>query len=81
MKLYLVEHVQKRGQYFEGKMIGICSTKAKAEEVVRKYEILDGFKETIEGFKIRIFILDKNYHEKGFKSWYEKKYEQIKERV
>ena len=78
MKLYLVEHVQKRGQYFDGKMIGICSTKEKAEEIVRKYEKLEGFKDTKEGFKIRTFTLDKNYHEKGFQSWYEKKYGQTK---
>ena len=79
MKLYLVKHLQKNGKYFEGKMIGICSTKERAEEIVRKYEKLEGFKKTKDGFKIKIFTLDKSYHEKGFKSWYEKKYEQIKE--
>ena len=41
MKLYLVEHVQKRGEYFDGKLIGICSTKEKAEEVIKKYGQLE----------------------------------------
>ena len=72
MKLYLIEHIVKIGVFSEGKIIGITSTKKKAEEIVKEYEKKTGFKKYKNGFKIKRMELDKSYHGKGFKSWYKK---------
>ena len=72
MKLYLIEHIVKIGVFSEGKIIGITSTKKKAEEIVKEYEKKTGFKKYKNGFRIKRMDLDKNYYENGFKSWYEK---------
>jgi hypothetical protein len=72
MELYLVEHDIKVGTFFEGKMIGITSTKEKAEKIIKEYKKKTGFKKYKNGFRIKRMELDKSYHGKGFKSWYEK---------
>ena len=72
MELYLIEHIRKVETFSEGKIIGITSTKEKAEKVVKEYKKKTGFKKYKNGFKIKRMELDKSYHGKGFKSWYKK---------
>ena len=72
MKLYLIEHIRKVEAFSEGKIIGITSTKEKAEKVVKEYKKKIGFKKYKNGFKIKRMVLDKSYHGKGIKSWYKK---------
>ena len=72
MELYLIEHNRKIGVFSEGKIIGITSTREKAEKIVKEYEKKTGFKKYKNGFRIKRMELDKSYHENGFKSWYEK---------
>ena len=72
MELYLIEHIIKTGVFSEGKIVGITSTKEKAEKIVIKYKKKTGFKKYKNGFKIKRMELDKSYHRKGFKSWYKK---------
>ena len=38
MGLYLIEHIRKVETFSEGKIIGITSTKEKAEKVVKEYK-------------------------------------------
>ena len=38
MELYLIEHIRKVETFSEGKIIGITSTKEKAEKVVKEYK-------------------------------------------
>ncbi|MDR2879433.1 MAG: serine kinase [Fusobacteriales bacterium] len=72
MELYLIEHIIKIGAFSEGKIVGITSTKEKAEEIVKEYEKKIGFKKYKNGFRVKRMELDKNYYENGFKSWYKK---------
>ena len=72
MYLYLIEHNRKVNGFYEGKMIGIVSTREKAEKIVKEYEKKKGFKEYKNGFKIKKIKLDKDYYENGFNSWYKK---------
>ncbi len=72
MELYLIEHIIKTGVFSEGKIVGITSTKEKAEKIVIKYKKKTGFKKYKNGFRIKRMELDKSYHGKGFNSWYKK---------
>ena len=72
MELYLIEHDIKIGAFSEGKIIGITSTKEEAEKIIKEYKKKTGFKKYKNGFSIKRMELDKSYHERGFKSWYEK---------
>ena len=72
MELYLIEYIRKVETFSEGKIIGITSTKEKAEKVVKEYKKKTGFKKYKNGFKIKRMVLDKSYHGKGIKSWYKK---------
>ena len=72
MELYLIEHIRKVEAFSEGKIIGITSTKEKAEKIVKEYKKKTGFKKYKNGFKIKRMVLDKSYHGKGIKSWYKK---------
>lgn len=72
MELYLIEHSRKVGVFSEGKIIGITSTKEEAEKIIKEYKKKTGFKKYKNGFTIKRMKLDKSYHGKGFKSWYEK---------
>ena len=46
--------------------------KEKAEKLITDYKKKEGFKKDENGFRIKKMKIDKSYHEKGFKSWYEK---------
>ena len=70
MKFYLLEHEIKYGKYTEGKMIGVCSSREKAIQLVEEYKKLPGFEDHKENFKIKEMKLDKGKYKKGFKSWY-----------
>ncbi|MCP1225897.1 serine kinase [Sebaldella sp. S0638] len=72
MYLYLIEHNIKINEFYEGKIIGIVSTREKAEKIVKEYERKKGFKEHKNDFKIKKIELDKDYYGNGFKSWYKK---------
>ena len=72
MELYLIEHIRKVETFSEGKIIGITSTKEKAEKVVKEYKKKTGFKKYKNGFRIKRMKLDKSYYGKGFNSWYKK---------
>ena len=73
MKVYLLQHMYAYGdelQHEEIKLIGVYSTQGKAEETVKIYQKLPGFKDhEAECFYIDEFEVDKDCWREGFCSW------------
>ncbi len=55
----------------EQKQLGVYSTHQKAEDVIEKYKLLPGFKDSPEGFLIDKTEVDKSEWEEGYISWKE----------
>lgn len=52
-------------------MIGVYSSKEKAEEVVGKYKKLPGFRYYQDGFNIDEYVVDRDNWTEGFITWSE----------
>ncbi len=66
-KAFLVQHVHDLSSddaYV--KIVGIYSSKEKAESTVERYRSLPGFKNYPKGFNISEYEIDKDYWEEGF---------------
>lgn len=70
---YVLQHsyeVGEDGSFDEVKLIGVYSSKEKAEQVIRRYIILPGFKEhPMECFHISEYEIDKDQWTEGFINW------------
>lgn len=70
---YVLQHsyeVGEDGSFDEVKLIGVYSSKEKAEQVIRRYIILPGFKDyPIECFHISKYEIDKDQWTEGFINW------------
>jgi hypothetical protein len=69
--VYLLQHsfeYEYKGELFEEtKIIGIFSTKEKAEKIISHYSALPGFKDhPLECFYLDRYELNKNFWEDGF---------------
>ena len=68
--VYLLQHSYEYGydmEFSETKIIGIYKTREAAEETLKHYMNLTGFKEhSIDDFYIAKYELDKNHWEEGF---------------
>ncbi len=66
-EVYVLHHVR---EYENGgedvKLLGIFSSERKAEEEIKHYKRLEGFKKHPEGFSIDKYILNKTEWEEGF---------------
>lgn len=64
--VFLLQHSYEVNEIEYTKVIGIYSTRNKAQEVISTYKELPGFKEYPEDFYIDEYHLDKNEWEEGF---------------
>lgn len=68
--VYVLQHsyeIGEEGEFDETKMIGIYSSKKKAEETIEIYKVLPGFKDySISCFHISKYEIDKNHWTEGF---------------
>jgi hypothetical protein len=64
--VFLLQHSYELDGCDETKVIGVYSSKEKAETVACKYKNLPGFKEHPDCFYIDEYLIDKNYWEEGF---------------
>ena len=76
MKCWKVSHKHKLIDHIECKEIGIYSSKEKAEKAIEQLKTKNGFKDTVDGFKItKIFtlfkprFLDNTYWDEGFDTY------------
>ena len=76
MKYWKVSHKHKLIDRIERKEIGIYSSKEKAEKALEQLKTKNGFKDTVDGFKItKIFtlfkprFLDNTYWDEGFDTY------------
>lgn len=65
--VFLLQHSYEVGEFDETKVIGIYSSKEKAEETVKRYKQLPGFKDyPDECFYIDEYELDSDNWQEGF---------------
>ncbi|EHQ89567.1 DUF7336 domain-containing protein [Desulfosporosinus youngiae] len=64
--VFLLQHYYEVENLEETKIIGIYSTKEKAEVIIRKYQELPGFKLYPGGFYIDEYNLDEDNWTEGF---------------
>lgn len=64
--VFLLQHSYEVNEIEETKIIGIYSTKEKAEKIIDKYKELVGFKDHPNCFFIDEYKVDNNYWEEGF---------------
>jgi len=68
--VYILQHsyeVGDDGQYDETKLIGVYSTREKAEQVIERYRMLPGFRDYPIGcFHIAKYEIDKDHWSEGF---------------
>lgn len=68
--IYVLQHsyeVGEDGDFDETKMIGVYSSKGKAEKTIEKYKMLPGFKDyPISCFHISEYEIDKDHWNEGF---------------
>ncbi len=71
--VYVLQHsyeIGEEGEFDETKLIGIYSSKEKAEKVIEIYKALPGFKEyPISCFHIDKYEIDKDHWSEGFINW------------
>jgi len=65
-KVYLLQHNYEVDGSDYTKIIGIYSTREKAEAVKEHYSSLRGFKRYPESFFIDVYVIDKNHWVEGF---------------
>jgi hypothetical protein len=66
MKVYLLQHSYVLNEADETKIIGIYSSREKAEMIVEYYKVKPGFSEHKDDFFIDEYIVDENNWEDGF---------------
>jgi len=64
--VYIVEHSYENDDCEEAKLIGVFSTKEKAEQIVKQYKKLPGFKDFPDNFYINKYELDVSEWKEGF---------------
>lgn len=64
--VFLVQHSYEIGEFEETKIIGIYSTREKAEIVIEQYKCIQGFKDYPDRFYVSEYKIDKNHWEDGF---------------
>lgn len=73
--VYLLQHSYEVetevGVFDETKLIGIFSSKEKAEKAIEEYKKITGFKNYPENFYVGQYELDKRYWGEGFITWEE----------
>ncbi len=66
-KVYLLHHVKEFDDGSEDiKLLGVFSSKRKAQDALKDHKKLPGFKDSIEGFTIDVYIVDKSEWNEGF---------------
>ncbi|MCM3630409.1 hypothetical protein M3194_24045 [Paenibacillus glycanilyticus] len=78
--IFIVQHsyeVGEDGLYDETKLIGVYSSKEKAESVVKRYKRLPGFKDYLDAFYISEYEIDKDNWTEGFIKWSDANDEQV----
>lgn len=71
-KVFLLQHSYEVGEFDETKLIGIYSSKEKAESTVERFKHLSGFKDyPHECFYIDEIEIDKDHWTEGFIKWEE----------
>jgi hypothetical protein len=66
MELFVVHHVQETGDADEIKLIGIYSTRMRAEEAIRRLTPQPGFRAAPDAFHIDRYRVDEDYWPEGF---------------
>lgn len=64
--VFLLQHSYEQGECEETKIIGIYSSKAKAEETIERFKNIIGFKEHQDCFYIDEYDIDKDNWIEGF---------------
>ncbi len=64
--VYLVHHTYEVDLNEEPKLIGIYSTREKAEQVIEMYKKKIGFRDYLDGFYIISYEVDRNHWQEGF---------------
>ena len=66
-KIYLLQHSYEREEYDETKIVGIYSTRKKAQTTINRYKKITGFKDYPEScFYIDEYEVDLDYWKEGF---------------
>src|ERR1051325_8199517 len=66
MEVYVLHHVYKRDESEESKMLGVYSTRERAEEAIERLKVQPGFVDYPTGFEIDPYNLDEDEWEEGF---------------
>lgn len=64
--VFLLQHSYEQGECEETKIIGIYSTRKKAEETIEKFKGVTGFKDYPDSFYIDEYELDEDNWVEGF---------------
>jgi hypothetical protein len=65
-KVYILQHVHKIDDMEDVKLIGIYSTKKKAEDAKKRSKKMPGFKQNLKGFSIDEYVIDEDQWAEGF---------------
>ena len=65
-KVYLLYHSYEEDGEEDSKLLGVFSSKEKAQEVIKTHKLLPGFKDHLEGFLIDEYLIDKSEWNEGF---------------
>ena len=68
--VFLLQHSYEVDGVDEVKIIGIYSSKKKAEKVIEKYKVLPGFNKYMDSFHIDEYPVDTDHWNEGFYSLY-----------
>jgi homoserine kinase type II len=69
ISVYLLQHSYENESTEVTKIIGIYSSRERAELILEKYKALPGFKEYPESFNIDEYEIDKDNWVEGFIKW------------
>ncbi|WP_027710012.1 DUF7336 domain-containing protein [Zooshikella ganghwensis] len=65
--VYILHHVHEISENTEDiKLIGVYSSKFKAQTAISKLQLLEGFKECPDGFEISEYHIDQDYWSEGY---------------
>lgn len=66
MDLFVVHHIREIGETDEIKLVGIYSTRMRAEDAIRRLTPQPGFRDTPDAFHIDRYRVDEDYWREGF---------------
>ncbi|MGZ4122167.1 MAG: DUF7336 domain-containing protein [Tumebacillaceae bacterium] len=67
--VFVLQHSYELDDVEETKIIGIFSSREKAEAIVEEYKLFPGFREYPDCFHIDEYVLDRSFWTGGFIKW------------